>query len=158
MGVPMIPEVTDPCRSITLHLGLSCMAMMFWPNRLEGLYCLCHASKQFERMVCSLLLLCQPCSEPNSSKAGGAEPEQIRVCPANGREDEMRKRMRRRMSPFSSSADRGTNRSSGDFKKGSIGPPPSYDGSREVGIFEEYRVRAKCCSQPTQKLEPEVPE
>jgi len=52
-------------------------------------------------------------------------------------------------SSFSSSADRGTNRSSGDFKKGSIGPPPSYDGSREVGIFEEYRVRAKCCSQPT---------
>ena len=46
-------------------------------------------------------------------------------------------------SSFSSSADRGTNRSSGDFKKGSIGPPPTYDGSREVGIFEEYRVRAK---------------
>eukprot|EP00435_Cladocopium_sp_Y103_P001187 s753_g1.t1 len=44
---------------------------------------------------------------------------------------------------LSSSADRGTNRSSGDFKKGSIGPPPAYDGSREPGAFEEFRVRAK---------------
>lgn len=28
-------------------------------------------------------------------------------------------------------------------KKGSGGPPPTYDGSREVGVFEEYRLRAR---------------
>jgi hypothetical protein len=45
-------------------------------------------------------------------------------------------------SSFSSSADR-TSRTSGDFRKGAIGPPPSYDGSREPGAFEEFRIRAK---------------
>eukprot|EP00435_Cladocopium_sp_Y103_P069743 s367_g33.t2 len=33
--------------------------------------------------------------------------------------------------------------STGESKKGSIGPPPSYDGSREPGVFDEFRIRAK---------------
>ena len=33
--------------------------------------------------------------------------------------------------------------SNSESKKGSIGPPPCYDGSREPGVFEEYRIRAK---------------
>ena len=32
---------------------------------------------------------------------------------------------------------------SGETKKGSIGPPPCYDGNREAGAFEEYRIRAR---------------
>ena len=32
-----------------------------------------------------------------------------------------------------------------DYKRGSIGPPPTYDGSRDPGVFEEYRIRAKLC-------------
>ena len=46
-------------------------------------------------------------------------------------------------SSFSSSADRTSRSAGGDSKKGSIGPPPTYDGSREAGVFEEFRVRAK---------------
>ena len=30
-----------------------------------------------------------------------------------------------------------------DNRKGSAGPPPTYDGSREPGVFEEFRVRAR---------------
>eukprot|EP00435_Cladocopium_sp_Y103_P026844 s2890_g6.t1 len=30
-----------------------------------------------------------------------------------------------------------------DSRKGSAGPPPTYDGSREPGVFEEYRIRAR---------------
>ena len=33
--------------------------------------------------------------------------------------------------------------SKSESKKGSIGPPPSYDGSRQPGVFEEFRIRAK---------------
>ena len=33
--------------------------------------------------------------------------------------------------------------SNSESKKGSIGPPPSYDGSRQPGVFEEFRIRAK---------------
>lgn len=32
---------------------------------------------------------------------------------------------------------------SSDYRRGSAGPPPSYDGNKEVGVFEEYRIRAK---------------
>ena len=46
-------------------------------------------------------------------------------------------------SSFSSNADRTSRSAGGDSKKGSIGPPPTYDGSREAGVFEEFRVRAK---------------
>lgn len=44
---------------------------------------------------------------------------------------------------YQSGTSRGVSSGRGNDKKGSIGPPPSYDGSREPGIFEEYRVRAK---------------
>lgn len=37
----------------------------------------------------------------------------------------------------------GSSVTSSEYKKGSGGPPPAYDGSREVGVFEEYRLRAK---------------
>ena len=30
-----------------------------------------------------------------------------------------------------------------DNRKGSTGPPPTYDGSREPGVFEEFRVRSR---------------
>ena len=43
--------------------------------------------------------------------------------------------------PSSSGRDR--NSVSDERKKGSYGPPPTYDGSREPGVFEEYRVRAR---------------
>eukprot|EP00435_Cladocopium_sp_Y103_P073835 s52_g45.t1 len=36
-----------------------------------------------------------------------------------------------------------SSQSNTESKKGSIGPPPSYDGSREPGAFEEFRIRAK---------------
>ena len=45
--------------------------------------------------------------------------------------------------PSSSGRDRSSNATGHDGKKGSIGPPPTYDGSREPGVFEEYRVRAR---------------
>eukprot|EP00435_Cladocopium_sp_Y103_P058091 s251_g20.t1 len=45
-------------------------------------------------------------------------------------------------SSHSSSVDR-SSRSASDYKKGSIGPPPTYDGNREPGMFEEFRIRAK---------------
>ena len=44
-------------------------------------------------------------------------------------------------SSIQSSRDRSSN--GGDGKKGSYGPPPTYDGSREPGVFEEYRGRAR---------------
>lgn len=31
----------------------------------------------------------------------------------------------------------------GESRKGSAGPPPTYDGSREPGVFEEFRVRSR---------------
>eukprot|EP00435_Cladocopium_sp_Y103_P033633 s58_g8.t1 len=46
-------------------------------------------------------------------------------------------------SNVSSSVGRTSRSATNESKKGSIGPPPSYDGSREAGVFEEYRIRAK---------------
>eukprot|EP00435_Cladocopium_sp_Y103_P035426 s3103_g9.t1 len=46
-------------------------------------------------------------------------------------------------SNVSSSADRTSRSATNESKKGSIGPPPSYDGNRAAGVFEEYRIRAK---------------
>lgn len=43
----------------------------------------------------------------------------------------------------SDSRERSSNSTVGDHRKGSVGPPPSYDGSKEIGVFEEYRIRAK---------------
>ena len=47
----------------------------------------------------------------------------------------------------SSSADRSSRSANtantSDYKKGSIGPPPTYDGNRDPGMFDEYRIRAK---------------
>lgn len=45
--------------------------------------------------------------------------------------------------PSSSGRDRTSTSTGNDGKKGSTGPPPTYDGSREPGVFEEYRVRAR---------------
>ena len=45
--------------------------------------------------------------------------------------------------PSSSGRERSSTATGHDGKKGSIGPPPTYDGSREPGVFEEYRIRAR---------------
>ena len=41
-----------------------------------------------------------------------------------------------------SRGDSGVGSDEGRFK-GSVGPPPSYDGDRGAGVFEEYKLRAK---------------
>ena len=45
--------------------------------------------------------------------------------------------------PSSSGRDRTSAGTGHESRKGATGPPPSYDGSREPGAFEEYRVRAR---------------
>eukprot|EP00435_Cladocopium_sp_Y103_P028466 s235_g7.t1 len=45
--------------------------------------------------------------------------------------------------PMSGNRSSMSNQSGSDSKKGSIGPPPSYDGNREAGAFEEFRIRAR---------------
>ena len=46
-------------------------------------------------------------------------------------------------SNVSSSTGRTSRSTNNDHRKGAVGPPPSYDGNREAGVFEEFRIRAK---------------
>ena len=63
--------------------------------------------------------------------------------------EEKKKKMKREMMTSNrqirTSRDRSSmsTQSNSESKKGSIGPPPSYDGSRQPGVFEEFRIRAK---------------
>ena len=43
----------------------------------------------------------------------------------------------------SSSAGRTSRSTTNDNRKGAVCPPPLYDGNREAGVFEEFRIRAK---------------
>ena len=46
-------------------------------------------------------------------------------------------------SNVNSSTGRTSRSTNNDHRKGAVGPPPSYDGNREAGVFEEFRIRAK---------------
>ena len=60
-----------------------------------------------------------------------------------GRRDEEEDEDEQSSQPMSGNRSSMSAQSNNESKKGSIGPPPSYDGSREPGVFDEFRIRAR---------------
>ena len=147
--------------STLVHLAATAA---LWLERLEGYVVPCILGKgaygvRSEGRV-------DVCFEPKFTKfiAGGAEPgfparevfRQPCLMGDNGRVDEikMNEEEEEDESNVSSSTGRTSRSTNNDHRKGAVGPPPSYDGNREAGVFERVQDQSQVVALLNQCGEP----
>ena len=128
MGVPVIPKM---CSVISIPPALDHVFSCGYGHlKTRGVDCL--AQNVCASMVCGGRAVLR---NPWESKVGGAELAKFQVCLPidNGRVEDQLWMKRKKNSPsYSGSRDQSSGYPSSDFRNGSVGPSPSYDGSREV--------------------------